>query len=104
MTKTVGRFSLEGDQLTGPAQYLQEQGDALVRRITAGQDEVFNMTAHLSPDIETAILVRLQTDFAGWRGLRITLASLEAAPVQRSSSRRCARVTRRSTSPRLAPR
>ena len=36
----------------------------------AGDDAVFTMTCHLSPDVETAVLVRMQTDYAGWLGLR----------------------------------
>lgn len=46
------------------------QGNALLNKILAGEDTVFNMTADQSPDIETAILVRLQTDFAAWLGFK----------------------------------
>ena len=67
---TVGRFSLEGGVLSGPAQYMEEQGNAKLDKILAGKDTVFNMTAHLSPNAETAVLVALQTDFAGWLGMK----------------------------------
>jgi hypothetical protein len=68
--QTVGRFYIEGGALYGPALYMQEQGDAKLAGILAGTDTVFNMTSHLSPDIYTAILVALQTDYAGWAGMR----------------------------------
>ena len=66
----VGRFELEDGILSGPAQYMAERGDTLVDAIFAGEDMIFNTTAHLSPNIETALLVRLQTDYAGWLGMK----------------------------------
>jgi hypothetical protein len=66
--KTVGKFTFDGTHLVGPAAYLEERGNALIDRVSAGQDVTFNMTAHLSPDPVTALLVRLQTDNAGWLG------------------------------------
>lgn len=74
---TVGRFKIEGGALYGPATYMTEQGDAKLSRILDGADTVFNMTAHLSPNIETAILVAMQTDYAGWAGMRGILATLD---------------------------
>ncbi len=68
--KTCGRFTLEDGILSGPKQYMEEQGNTLVDKVLAGEDVIFNTTAHFSPDIETAILVRLQTDYAGWLGLK----------------------------------
>ena len=69
MKKTVKRFTIEDGILSGPARYMEEQGNAKLDRILAGEDTVFNMSAHLSPDVETAVLVALQTDFAGWLGM-----------------------------------
>ena len=69
-SKVVGDFTLEDGILSGPRDYMEEQGDTLVDRILAEEDTIFNMTNHQSPDIETAILVRLQTDYAGWLGLK----------------------------------
>src|SRR5215218_7547609 len=66
----VGRFYVEGGALYGPADYMREQGDAKLAGILAGTDTVFNMTSHLSPNIYTAILVAMQTDYAGWHGMR----------------------------------
>ncbi len=75
--KTVGRFYIEDGALYGPALYMQEQGDAKLAGILAGTDTVFNMTAHYSPDLETAILVALQTDYAGWAGARQLIQMLD---------------------------
>ncbi|MCL4499037.1 MAG: hypothetical protein M1335_02175 [Chloroflexi bacterium] len=68
--KICGRFTLEDGILCGPRDYMEEQGNALLDRILAGEDTIFNMTSDQSPDIETTILVRLQTDYAGWLGLK----------------------------------
>jgi hypothetical protein len=68
--KAVGQFTLEEGILCGPKDYMEEQGNSLVDRMLAGEDMIFNLTADQSPDVETAILVRLQTDYAGWLGLK----------------------------------
>jgi len=70
MQKTVGKFSLTDGVLSGPYEYMVERGNALVDRMLAGEDQIFNLTESQSPDVETAILVRLQTDYAGWVGLK----------------------------------
>ncbi len=70
--KTVGPFSMEEGILAGPREYMEEQGHALVDKILAGEDAIFNLTADQSPDVESAILVRLQTDYAGWLGYKQT--------------------------------
>ncbi len=67
-TLTVGPFTFEGSDLNGPARYMEERGFALLDRIDAGQDATFNLTAPLSPSVEMAVLVRLQTDYAAWLG------------------------------------
>lgn len=67
---TVGKFEIENGVLSGPAQYMAEQGNAKLDAIMAGNDTVFNMTAHLSPSVEIAVLVALQTDYAGWVGMK----------------------------------
>ena len=68
--KVVGQFTYEEGILLGPRDYMLEQGNALLDKVLAGEDSVLNMTMTQSPDIETAILVRLQTDYAGWLGLK----------------------------------
>lgn len=67
---TVGQFMLEDNVLSGPREYMEDQGDKLVAQIVAGDDAIFNLTMHQVPNMETAILVRLQTDYAGWLGAR----------------------------------
>ncbi len=68
--KVIGHFTLEDGILCGPRDYMEEQGNALLDKILAGDDPIFNLTKDQSPDVETAILVRLQTDYAGWLGLK----------------------------------
>lgn len=67
---TVGRFEYEDGAISGPAEYMNEKGNAKLDGILAGTDVVFNMSAGYSPNIETAVLVAMQTDFAGWHGSR----------------------------------
>ena len=54
-----------------------ECGNALLEKILAGDDPVFNMTAHLLPTIPVAVLVRLQTCLAGWLGEQEVLRCLK---------------------------
>ena len=68
--KTVGKFTYAEGKLTGPRDYMIEQGNAKLDQILAGKDATFNHSAHHSPDIVTAILVWMQTDFAAWRGYK----------------------------------
>lgn len=69
---TVGKFTYDPDAETieGPAAYMEDQGSDKLKKILDGKDMVFNMCSHHSPNIQTAILVSLQTDYAGWRGIR----------------------------------
>ena len=77
MATEVGKFVIDNNTLSGPAAYMDEKGNALLDLVLAGKDTVFNMSVGLSPDIETAILVRLQTDYAGWRGFNQIMALSE---------------------------
>lgn len=75
---TCGAFTYntETNVVSGPAEYMKEQGNARLDRILAGQDVVFNMGCTRSPSVEMAVLVSLQTDYAGWKGTRQLLNSL----------------------------
>lgn len=87
---TVGRFTYEDGVVTGPADYMKERGNARLRSIEAGTDVVFNVGMGLdpypgswlkvdgpqSPNAETAILVSLQTDYAGYLGEKQMEAAL----------------------------
>jgi|GEM_PF-2061033 hypothetical protein len=85
---TVGEFEYnpERHSIIGPKEYLDEQGEALLKRIIAGEDFIFNFTAHQSPDVVTAVLVRLQTDYAGWKGMRDLLQDLGITEPPRGAS------------------
>lgn len=77
MTK-AGEFTIDDSGvLSGPAVFMEEEGNAILDRILAGNDTVFNMSAHLSPSVEMAICVRLQTAYAGWIGARRFFAAFE---------------------------
>lgn len=92
----VGRFTIEPDgALTGPLDYMEAKGIALVDRILAGDDVVFNMTSQRSPDNETAILVRLQTDFANWKGTKDMLAGLRPRGARERGRRRARDIERK---------
>ena len=54
----------------GPVAYLQKQGARLLANIDTGGDAIFNTTCAQSSTLEIAVLVRLQTDYAAWRGLQ----------------------------------
>lgn len=77
---TVGHFTLdEADVLTGPADYMAEQGNAWVDCAIAGNDPGFNAIMSFAPagqDFRTTFLVGLQTDYAGWHGMKRTFAEL----------------------------
>ncbi len=79
MTKTVGAFTIKDGSLYGPKEYMDEQGNAKLDEILGGVSVVFNTSMRLNPhqDIETAILVALQTDYAGWKGTKQLLDSLK---------------------------
>ena len=68
--KAVGQFTHADGIFSGPLDYIEEQGNALLDKILAGAGEILTLTQGQSPDSETAILVRLQTDYAGWLGLK----------------------------------
>lgn len=72
--KTVGEFSFDGTSVAGPAQYMREQGSAKLDSICSGNDAGFNamlaVRAGKSDDLETLILVALQTNYAGWKGMQ----------------------------------
>ena len=42
--KVVGHFTLEHGLLCGPRDYMEAQGNALLAKILAGDDRIFNMT------------------------------------------------------------
>ena len=81
MQHSVGAFTMDSETgtVTGPVEYMNDQGSARLARIASGNDVVFNMGCTRSPNVFVAILVSLQTDFAGWKGTRNLLAGLGRA-------------------------
>lgn len=72
----VGEFTLENGTVSGPAEYMRERGNERLERIMSGTDTVFNFGCRQSPNVETAVLVSLQTDYAAWRGTKALLKGL----------------------------
>jgi hypothetical protein len=73
-TITVGRFTATVDgaalSIEGPADYLASaQYRACMRRMETGQSAVFNYGLSQGQDMNTLILVTLQTDYAGFKGI-----------------------------------
>jgi hypothetical protein len=74
MAKTVGQFTYDETDgtISGPATYMREEGNALIARISAGQET--DMLARFmdsgTPDALTAILLLIQTKYAAWIGYR----------------------------------
>lgn len=72
----VGAFKYdpEAKSLAGPADYMRERGDAKLEEILAGKSAVvnagFSVAAEGKHATETLVLVALQTDYAGWLGLK----------------------------------
>ncbi|MGH9821658.1 MAG: hypothetical protein ACREDR_00145 [Blastocatellia bacterium] len=87
MAKQVGQFKIEGGTLYGPSRYMAEQGSAKLDAILDGEDVVFNVGCTIAPDIETAILVAMQTDYAGWIGKRQFLASFGGDQIDAQETR-----------------
>lgn len=76
MVHEVGRFTFDDETgvVEGPAEYMNERGSARLKSILDGTDVLFNYGCHKSPNVYVAVLVSLQTDYAGWAGTRNLLA------------------------------
>lgn len=75
MTLTAGRFTYDPatQQVAGPAQYVRERGSAKLDAMLAGTEAGFNAMLNVAPlgtDTVMIVLVALQTDFAGWMGMK----------------------------------
>ena len=71
-SKTVGRFTYDSadGSIQGPKAYIGERFDAVMNGIYAGRSTVFNFATAQGSEPAAAILVALQTDYAGWKGTR----------------------------------
>jgi len=68
----------DNGRLKGPAEYMEDRGKDLFSKICDGEDDQFPRFASQSPDIETAVLVRMQTDYADWKGMREVESKMSA--------------------------
>ena len=66
--------------VSGPAEYMRTRGNAVLSDIEAGRNTVFNYGCTQCPASDTCALIRvaLQTDYAGWLGMRKTFATWKA--------------------------
>jgi len=72
-TRTVGRFTYDETtgKISGPADYMKEAFPARIASIEAGTDVVTTKGYELNGgDIVLAILVSVQTDYAGFAGYK----------------------------------
>lgn len=82
-TWTVGSFTADAaGNIVGPRDYMEDPDGyaACMARIEAGNDAVFNYGAQSRPGAATVelVLVAVQTHYAGWVGLRSSLAGLRS--------------------------
>ncbi len=64
----VGSFAIQNGTFSGPLNYLEDRGYLLLDAILEGRDEGYNRIVPTSPNVETAILIRLQSDYEVWIG------------------------------------
>lgn len=61
--------------VSGPQSYMNERFPILKSKIESGQCYVFNYSLKLGNPIKLALLVAVQTDFAGWKGTKELLGN-----------------------------
>ena len=68
----VGAFKYDPKTklVEGPAEYMREQGDAKLKECLSGKSAVVEYGLSTGGDPATLILVALQTDYAGWIGMK----------------------------------
>lgn len=78
-TKTVGEFTLDGNTVIGPAQYMEARYPAFCEELKAGRNEALTCCQYAphSDDPDMLYLQALQLDFAGWHGVQTLLATAE---------------------------
>jgi hypothetical protein len=70
-TITVGRFTYdeEANTILGPQDYMNERFDTFMADLFAGRSAAFNYAPRGTDPVRDA-LVAVQTDYAGWVGMR----------------------------------
>lgn len=72
-TTTVGKFTFDtaDSTVSGPADYIRSAEYArCIASIEGGTNPTFRAAVEHSPDFVTALLVTIQTNYAGWHGLQ----------------------------------
>lgn len=70
---TVGQFTFDSatSEVSGPADYIRSDEYArCIRSIENGTNHTFRAGMEHSPSLEVALLVTIQTNYAGWYGLK----------------------------------
>jgi hypothetical protein len=63
------KFSFtDNGSIRGPKEYMDERGSDLLDDILNDDDDQFSEFLRRAPSAKKAMLVRLQTDYAGWKG------------------------------------
>ncbi len=81
MPTTVGQFTFDAEtsSISGPADYMRSDDyRRTIESIEAGTNHVFRAGCEFSPTIEIALLVTIQTNYAGWAGAQQFHARREA--------------------------
>ncbi len=66
------RFAISNGVITGPADYMRERFKAWEHEaIELGKNACFNAALRYSPNVDTAILVSLQTDWNTWNSAQV---------------------------------
>lgn len=71
---TVGSFTFDAETSTvsGPADYMRsDEYRRCIASIENGTNHVFRAGMEHSPTPEVALLVTIQTDYAGWHGMEV---------------------------------
>lgn len=68
--QSVGAFRFVDGSVEGPAEFMAEAGERLLARAEAGQSAVVNYAVDSGVPPVKAILVALQTEYAGWLGMK----------------------------------
>lgn len=72
-TTEVGAFTFDSadSSISGPAEYVRSaEYRACIASIENGTNPTFRAGMEHSPSVEVALLVAVQTDYAGWHGMR----------------------------------
>lgn len=78
---TVGKFIYDPatGMVSGPAEYMRSADyDRCIASIADGTNHTFRAAVAHAPDTVTAVLVTIQTSYAGWHGMQGIHRMIEA--------------------------